>query len=242
LQATYQYSLAGGATNILPTVATNSTALIFKAIDAVKEYQQRSTGILGLHLEGPFINPKKKGAHLEQYIIKPTMEFAQQLVAASEGVIKIITLAPECCDEAIVKYFIDNGIKISVGHSDATFEQANKAFDAGATLVTHLFNAMSPLNHRAPGLPGAAFQHHTALSSIVADGFHVDFNVIAIAKKIMQERLFIITDAVTGSNGVYPHVLTAERYVLPDGTLSGSALTMIKAVCNCIDKAGIAKD
>src|SRR5882757_9823314 len=97
LQATYQYSLAGGATNILPTVATNSTALIFKAIDAVKEYQQQSTGILGLHLEGPFINPKKKGARLEQYIIKPTMELAQQLVAASEGVIKIITLAPECC-------------------------------------------------------------------------------------------------------------------------------------------------
>jgi N-acetylglucosamine-6-phosphate deacetylase len=80
------------------------------------------------------------------------------------------------------------------------------------------------------------------MSSIVADGFHVDFNVIRAAKKIMQERLFLITDAVTGSKGVYPHELKDERYVLPDGTLSGSALTMIKAVRNCIAKAGIATD
>jgi len=242
LQATYQYSLKGGATNILPTVATNSTELIFKAIDAVKAYRQQYDGILGLHLEGPFINPKKKGAHLEQYIVQPTMAFAKELVAAAGDVVKIITLAPECCDEAVIKYFIDNGIKISIGHSDATFEAANKAFNTGATLVTHLFNAMSPLGHRQPGLAGAVFQHGTALSSIVADGFHVDFNVIAIAKKVMQQRLFLITDAVTGSKGVYPHILQDERYVLPDGTLSGSALTMLKAVKNCIDKAGIEKE
>ena len=243
LQSLHAYSLAGGATSVLPTVATNSPKVIFEAIAAVKEYQQQKLpGILGLHLEGPFINPVKKGAHLEQYIIKPTLEFAKQITDAAEGVVKIITLAPECCDDKVIAHFIKEGIQLSAGHSNATMDEANNGFKNGIKLVTHLFNAMSPLNHREPGLPGATFLNDTIFSSIVADGFHVDFDMIKLAKKLMGNRLFLITDAVTDTNGVYPHQLYNERYILPDGTLSGSALTMLKAVTNCIEKVGIAAE
>ncbi|MEP6674555.1 MAG: N-acetylglucosamine-6-phosphate deacetylase [Ferruginibacter sp.] len=242
LRATYDYSIAGGATSILPTIATNSEAIIFKAIDVIKAYQQQKRpGILGLHLEGPFINPLKRGAHLEKYIQQPTLDLAKKIIDKAEGVIKIITLAPECCDEKIISYFIDNGIILSAGHSNATIQEANNGFERGIQLVTHLFNAMSPLNHREPGLPAAAMLNENVSASIVADGYHVNFEMIRLAKKIMSERLFLITDAVTGSGGVYPHQLSGDRYILPDGTLSGSALTMMKAVQNCIEKVGISK-
>lgn len=240
LQSLYAYSLAGGATSVMPTVATNSPEVIFKAIVAVKEYQQQKLpGILGLHLEGPFINQIKKGAHLEQYIVTPTLEFAKQITDAAEGVVKIITLAPECCDDKVIAHFVKEGVQLSAGHSNATQEEAINGFKNGIKLVTHLFNAMSPLNHREPGLPGAAFLNNTVFSSIVADGFHVDFDMIKLAKKLMCNRLFLITDAVTDTNGVYPHQLYNDRYILPDGTLSGSALTMLKAVINCVKKVGI---
>jgi N-acetylglucosamine-6-phosphate deacetylase len=243
LQSLYAYSLAGGATSVLPTIATNSPEIIFKAIAAVKAYQQQKLpGILGLHLEGPFINPIKKGAHLEQYIVKSTLEFAQQITDAAEGLIKIITLAPECCDDKVIAHFIKEGIQLSAGHSNASFEEAIDAFKKGIKLSTHLFNAMSPLNHREPGLPGAVFLNDEVCSSIVPDGYHVSFDMIKIVKKLMGDRLFIITDAVTATKGIYPHQLYDDRYVLPDGTLSGSALTMLKGVINCIEKVDIAPE
>ena len=243
LQATYDYSLAGGATSILPTVATNSFEVIFKAIDAIKAYQsQQLPGVLGMHLEGPFINPLKKGAHLEKHIVSPTLDIAKRIVDKSEGVIKIITLAPECCDDAVLRYFMDNGIIVSAGHSNASMEEAKQAFNNGIHLATHLFNAMSALNHREPGLAAAILLHPKVSCSIVPDGYHVNFEMVRLAKKLMGERLFLITDAVTGTGGDYPHELRGDRYILPDGTLSGSALTLIRAVKNCIEKAGIPKE
>lgn len=243
LKAMYEYSLAGGATSILPTIATNTEENIFKAIEAVKNYQQQKLpGILGLHLEGPFINPVKKGAHLEKYIIRPTLDLAKKIIDKAEGVVRIITVAPECCDDKVLSYFLDNGVILSAGHSNATLDQAQQGFEKGISLVTHVFNAMSALQHREPGLPAAAMLNSTVLSSIVADGYHVHFDMIRLAKKIMNERLFLITDAVTHSSGMYPHRLSGDKYILPDETLSGSALTMMKAVKNCIEKAGISTE
>ncbi len=240
LKATYQYSLAGGATTILPTIATNSWEVIFKGIDTIREYQQQGLpGIPGMHLEGPFINPLKRGAHLQQHIIQPTIHLAKELVDKSGGIIKIITLAPECCSDEVLDIFLSNGIIVSAGHSNATMAEANHAFGKGVKLVTHLFNAMSPLNHREPGLAGATMMNENIMSSIVPDGYHVNFEMVKLAKKMMGERLFIITDAVTGTGGDYQHQLDSDKYILPDGTLSGSALTMIKAVHNCIEKASI---
>jgi N-acetylglucosamine-6-phosphate deacetylase len=241
IQATYEYCLSGGATQFMITLATNSIEVFLKGIEVVKEYwQQGGKGMPGLHLEGPYINPVKRGAHVERYIHKPTLEEVGMLLKQGKGVIKIMTLAPEQCDAAIIQLLQDNNVIVSAGHSNATYEQASTAFDNGIPVATHLFNAMSPLQHRAPGLPGAIYNHPAAMSSIVPDGIHVDFAVLRISKKVMQERLFMITDAVAETtSGEYQHIFKGDRYTLPDGTLSGSALTMIKGVKNCVEQAGI---
>lgn len=244
LQATYEYCLSGGCTQFLITLATNSIGTFLDAIETARDYQrQGGKGLLGVHLEGPYINPIKRGAHIKQYIKQPTTAEITQLLSAGGGIIKMMTLAPERCDAGAIKLLQDNGVIVSAGHSNASYDEAMQAFDAGIPAATHLFNAMSPLQHRAPGLAGAIYDHPSVMSSIVADGIHVDFPVVRISKQIMKERLFLITDAVTATpGGAYPHVFSGDRYILPDGTLSGSALTMMKAVKNCVEKVQIELD
>ena len=241
LKATRAYCLSGGATLFLPTVATNSEAVMFAAIDAVREYrQQGGKGVGGLHLEGPFINPAKRGAHLSEFIQSPTLENVKKILSYGEGVIKMMTFAPELCSDEVLDFLLQQNIVLSAGHSNATYEQAMTAFGKGINTATHLFNAMSALQHRAPGMAGAIFNHPGVCVSIVADGHHVDFPVIRMSKKLLEERLFLITDAVTANlNGRYTHRLQSDKYVVADGTLSGSALTMIQAMRNCIEHAGI---
>lgn len=241
LQATYAYCLSGGATEFMITIATNSNEVFLKGIELVKEYwQQGGKGLLGLHMEGPYLNPLKKGAHVERFIKKPTIEEVKMFLDRGKGAIKMMTIAPEQCDNSVIQLLKENGVLVSAGHSNANYDQATEAFNKGIPVATHLFNAMSPLQHRAPGLPGAIFNHPTVMSSIVPDGIHVDFAVLKISKKQMGERLFIITDAVAETlTGEYQHVFKGDRYALPDGTLSGSALTMIKGVKNLVEKAGI---
>jgi len=198
LEQTYQYCLQGGCSHFLITIATNSDEVIFNGMDTIRQYWQNGgKGLLGLHLEGPYINPEKKGAHLEKYIKRPTVEEIDKLLAAGKEVLKIITLAPETCDEAVLERLLANNIIVSAGHSNATYPQAMQGFDSGISLATHLFNAMSPLQGRQPGMTGAIYDHDKVMSSIVADGVHVDYASVRISKKIMGERLFLITDAVT---------------------------------------------
>ena len=241
LTATYSYSLNGGASHIMPTIATTSYEKFFEAIDAVAAYwKQGLPGVLGLHVEGPYINPVKKGAHVEAYIRRPETEEVVRLIEKGKGIIKMITLAPEVCHPSVIRYIKQQDIIVSAGHSNATYEEASLAFSNGIRAATHLYNAMSPLEHRAPGLVGAVFNAVSARASIIADGHHVDFAAIRIAKKMMGERLFYITDAVTeNQSGLYPHKLEGDKYVVANGTLSGSALTMLKSVKNGIAHAGI---
>ena len=241
LHATYQYCLSGGVTQFLITLPTISRENILKGIEVVKTYwQEGGKGLLGLHLEGPFINAKKRGAHVAAYIKKPSLEDVALLLKPGRDVIKMITLAPEQCDDAVIKVLQDNKVVVSAGHSDATYEQATAKFNKRILVATHLFNAMSPLQHRAPGLVGAILDHPQVMSSIVPDGIHVDFATLRISKKTMQERLFLITDATTETpEGEYQHIFTTDKYNLPNGTLSGSALTMMTGVKNCVQHAQI---
>ncbi|HTL09314.1 MAG TPA: N-acetylglucosamine-6-phosphate deacetylase [Chitinophagaceae bacterium] len=241
LQSTYEHCLAGGTAQCYITLATNSMEVFYRGIDAVRAYWAKGgKGIPGLHLEGPYLNPLKKGAHLEQYIKKPTVQEVSELLQYGKDVIKIMTIAPEQCSDEVITLLLESGIMVSAGHSNASYEEGYAAFERGIPAATHLFNAMSPLQHRAPGLVGAIFNHPEVMSSIVPDGIHVDFAALRISKKIMQQRLFVITDAVTATTeGDYPHVFQKDRYVLPNGTLSGSALTMMKAVKNLVSHAGI---
>lgn len=240
LQRMYEYCRAGGAPLFVPTVATNAPEVMKRSIDAVKAYwQQGGRGVLGLHLEGPWISREKRGVHLEAYIHAPAPEEVRDLLEYGKGVIKIITLAPEVCSREVIHLIRSHNIIISAGHSNATYAEATAAFDDGISTATHLYNAMSALQHRAPGMVGALFNHPAARCSIIPDGFHVDYAAVAIAKKMMGERLFVITDAVTETDeGPYRHQPDGERYVC-DGTLSGSALTMVKAFRNLVQHAGI---
>jgi N-acetylglucosamine-6-phosphate deacetylase len=240
LEATRQYCLSGGASKFLITAATNSKEVFSNSIAVVKQYlKDGGKNLAGLHLEGPWINPEKRGAHIPEFIHKPTLDEAKKLVDEAGGVVKMITLAPEMVEEDIIDYLQANGIIISAGHTNATFKQAIKGFEK-IKVATHLFNAMSQFQSREPGMVGAIYDHPSVSCSLVADGIHVDFNAIRISKKIMGERLFLITDAVAEtSDGPYQHVYKKDRYVMPDGTLSGSSLTMMKAVKNCVDHAGI---
>jgi N-acetylglucosamine-6-phosphate deacetylase len=241
LKATYEYCLHGGCSHFMITMATNTIEKFLKGFEVVREYRKEGgKGLLGMHLEGPYINPAKRGAHLEGCVKKPTVEEVQMLLQKGEGVFTMMTLAPEQCDEAVIDLLLQHNIILSAGHTNATYQQAQKAFNKGIPAATHLFNAMSPLQHREPGMVGAVFNHPGVMSSIVCDGVHVNYSVVQIAKKVLQHRLFFITDAVTETpEGEYQHRFKGDRYTLPDGTLSGSALTMLQCVKNGVTHAGI---
>ncbi len=236
-----QYSRNGAAAWCMPTVATNTYEVIFKCIDAIRSYwQQGGTGALGLHVEGPWISMERRGAHNPAWIFSPTLEQVKELIEYGKDVIKIITLAPEVCTPDVLEYIQLQKIIISAGHSNATYGQAIETFNTtGISTVTHLYNAMSPLQHRAPGLVGATFDHPLVKAAIIPDGLHVDYAAIRIAKKILQERLFAITDSVTTTTeGYYKHEFAGDKYT-SNGILSGSALTMHKAFKNLVVYAGI---
>jgi N-acetylglucosamine-6-phosphate deacetylase len=223
-----------------PTLATNTIEVFKKAIDAVRAYWNGGgRGVYGLHLEGPWINPLKRGAHIESLIHSPKLEEVKDLLKYGRDVIKTITLAPEVCSPEIIELIVSHEVIISAGHSNATCSEATQAFENGIATVTHLHNAMSSLHHREPGLVGAAWLHGEITASIIPDGHHVDFLVIAIAKKLMAERLFAITDAVTETTeGPYQHYLVGDKYEC-NGTLSGSAISMHEAFYRLVTKVGI---
>lgn len=240
IEKTYQYCLKGGAAYFQPTIASQSNDIIYQAVDAVKAYKTNGgKGCIGLHIEGPWIHVAKKGAHNAGVIRAPSLQEVQDLLNYGKDWISMITLAPEVCSKEIIDLIQSNGIVVSAGHSNASYEMATEFFNDNIKVATHLYNAMSPFQHRAPGMVGALFNHKKAMSSLVADGYHVDFSAISIAKQIMGDRLFCITDAVTAtSTGIYQHQLVGDKYESA-GTLSGSALTQIKSINNLVDHVGI---
>lgn len=240
LQKMNDYCRFGGAKYFLPTISTNETKVLHNGIDAVRKYWKNGgEGVYGLHIEGPWINKIKRGAHLEKLIHAPTIAEVTSLLEYGKGVIKMITVAPEVCTDEVIQLLKSYGIIISAGHSNATYAEAIRGLDLGIPVATHLFNAMTSLHHREPGFAAAVLLHPSVMCSLVPDGFHVNFEMIRFAKKLMAERLFIITDAVTEtSEGPYKHTLVGDKYET-NGILSGSALTMIKGVKNLVQNCEI---
>ncbi|WP_324673553.1 N-acetylglucosamine-6-phosphate deacetylase [Hymenobacter sp. GOD-10R] len=234
------HTLRHGTTSFLPTMPTNSPAMMTAAVAAVRKAMLSMPGLLGLHLEGPYINPIKKGAHQEEFIQQPTVAGVTELLAEAKGVLRIMTLAPEVASPEITSLLRAAGVIISAGHSNATYEQGSAAFHQGLTAATHLFNAMSQLGSREPGLVGAIYDAEMARASIIADGVHCAFSAVRISKKILGERLFLITDAVDESKeGAYRFHRQDNYFVDEQGILAGSALTMPDAVRNCVEQVGI---
>jgi N-acetylglucosamine-6-phosphate deacetylase len=232
--------LSQGTTGVFATLGTNTNDIVEKGIEAAKIYRTKSKGAFwGLHLEGPYLNPAKRGAHPEKFIKKATLAEVKSWVERADGVIKMITIAPELQDQEVIDYLYSQGIIISSGHSNATYAQGKAFLNKPVQAVTHLFNAMPQMHHREPGYIPAIFEERP-YTSIVADGIHVDFAMVRLAKRELGDKLFLITDAVTSATeGAYQHELRGDRYTMPDGTLSGSCLTMLKAVENCVKLVGI---
>lgn len=229
-----------GTIGFFATIGTNTDKIVEEGIAAAKSYRNSSKGnFWGLHLEGPFLNPIRRGAHPEKYIKKASLQLVQSWIEQADGVIKMMTIAPELQDQEVINYLNDHGVILSSGHSNATYQQGKTFLNNPVKAVTHLYNAMPQMHHREPGYIPAIFEEKP-YTSIVADGIHVDFAMIRLAKRELGDKLFLITDAVTAATeGTYRHQFKTDRYVMPDGTLSGSCLTMLKAVQNCVEQVGI---
>lgn len=232
--------LSQGTVGFFATLGTNSNDIVEKGIEAAKAYRNKAKGnFWGMHLEGPYLNAKKRGAHPEKYIKKGTLAEVERWIGMADGVIKMMTVAPELQDKEVIDYLNDHGVILSSGHSNATYQEGKSFLNNPIKAVTHLYNAMPQMHHREPGYIPAIFEERP-YTSVVADGIHVDFAMIRLAKRELSDKLFLITDAVTTANeGTYQHQFTGDRYVMPDGTLSGSCLTMLMAAKNCVEYVGV---
>lgn len=233
-----------GVTAWLPTIVTSLEGTIERALAALAAGPPegwRGAVPLGLHLEGPLLSAAKRGAHPASLLQPPSM-------AAVEGWswdagVALVTLAPDL-DGAlpVLADLVQRGVVVSLGHTPATFEQGTAAVDAGATWVTHLFNAMAPLHHRDPGLAGVALSDERVHVGLIPDGIHVHPAVVAMAQRSLGKRLTLVTDAVAALGmppGTYGPVTVADDGVrLADGTLAGSNLAMDQGVRNLVAFTG----
>ncbi len=242
--------LQDGTTTIVPTVYSTTKARILAAVEAIRNYwQEGGLGIAGLHVEGPFISQAKRGAHSEVMVRPPSRAELTELIEKSGDIIKVMTIAPECFDDELLDLLKTTNWAIAAGHTNATSAQMNAFFDKGFSLVTHLYNAMRPMESRELGVVGTIFDRTDVHTSLIADGFHCDFGAIRIAKKLLGERLFLISDATfakyTGTRFEFEGFVTnydGERFTNDDGLLAGSCITLLDAVRNCIQKVGIAPE
>lgn len=248
MQITNRYN---GCTSFLPTLITSNSILMQKAINIVRSFLNKNKNqVLGLHLEGPFLNPKKKGIHNCSLIRLPTKTMIDYLCNNSD-IVKKITLAPEQLNIKFIETLKKSGICISIGHSNATYQETKLGFSLGITCGTHLFNAMPPLTSREPGVIGAIFDFPDIYCSIIADGIHVHWVNIKYAKKIKGKHLILITDGTSpaGCKNITHFTFSGKtifyknkKCIDSTGILSGSDLTMIQAIQNTVKYANIPLD
>lgn len=244
----YQSSLKLGTTHVLPTLITSPLENILKGIEATRNYLDKNphSGVLGMHLEGPFLNLAKRGAHLARYIKNPTNAELEEIIKFGKGIIKIMTIAAENFTSEQIEMLLENDIKISLGHSNATYKQAKSAYDQGITLCTHLYNAMTQMGHREPGVVGATFDSSEVYAPIILDGFHCDYAAAGIAYKIKRDKLFLISDALFVGEKVkqfqweeFDAYLENGQYRNSEGNLAGAAVSMADCVRNAVQQVGI---
>jgi N-acetylglucosamine-6-phosphate deacetylase len=230
----------GGVAGFLATFVSSSKEDFIKSLETVKKLQGKEKGakILGVHLEGPFLHPERKGAHNPRHLRPPDLAEIKEWIAAGEGIVKLVTIAPELPGaHDAVKLLVKKGVRVSMGHSTATFEQAAEAKKLGVKSVTHLFNAMNPLHHRATGLPGFALLDDDLYTEVIADGVHVsDEMVRLIFRSRPKQKIILISDGLfitkkkelgdVQLGGLTVRTFPDGSLRLPDGTLAGSNSTL----------------
>jgi N-acetylglucosamine-6-phosphate deacetylase len=243
-----------GTTSFLATTITQKHENIEHALINAADYREYHNDpgkaeVLGVHLEGPFINKKRKGAQPEEYILNPDIELFKRWQELANGNIKLVTVAPELENGTdFVRYLRDTGVIASIGHTDAVYEEMKDAVNAGAKQVTHLFNGMRGIHHREPGVAGSALIFKELMVELIADGIHVRPEVIKFVLAAKgAEGMILITDAMRAKclkNGIYDlggqdvHVADGKA-LLADGTLAGSILKMNNSFKNIIDFAEV---
>ena len=239
--------LSTGTTAYLPTMISSPESLYEDVLPKLAAGDLSSGAeVLGIHLEGPFINLGKRGAHAAAHVVPPNPELLARLLDL--GPVRMVTLAPELEGaEELMTLATNRGAAVSAGHSDSSFGVAYEALDASVAGVTHLFNAMSPLHHRAPGLPGAAFAHPRAVCGLIADGLHVHPEMVGLAFRMLgPDRIYLTTDAIAAAgmgDGKYrlaTQTVNVEGGVpkLGSGVIAGSVLTMDEAFRNILAFTG----
>lgn len=240
--------LATGTTAYLPTVISSPESLYEEALPELSKAttERRGAEVLGVHLEGPFISLEKRGAHAAAHVVPPDVELLGQLLDL--GAVRMITVAPELDGAGeVMDLAVRRGLAVSAGHSDASFEVAYETFDAWASGVTHLFNAMSAMHHREPGLPGAAFAHPRVVCGLIADGLHVHPEIVGLAFRMLgPDRLSLVTDSIAAAGMGDGEYRLATRTVYMDGgaprlatgAIAGSVLTMNEAFRNALAFTG----
>jgi N-acetylglucosamine-6-phosphate deacetylase len=245
---------AEGTTSFLATTITQKHENIEKALANAADYcgndnEPGKAEVLGVHLEGPFINIKRAGAQPKEYIIDPDVELFQHWQQLAAGKIKLVTVAPELENGTdFVRYLNENGVIASIGHSDAIYEEVETAVKAGAKQVTHLFNGMRGLHHREPGVAGSALLFKELMVELIADGIHVRPEIIKLVIDSKgADGMILITDAMRAKclkSGIYDlggqDVSVADgKALLADGTLAGSILKMNDSLKNTIEFAQV---
>ncbi len=256
LQKITQFLWDVGVDGFLPTFVTTSVEKIQRSLAVITNFTPLSVDreelgvrsaakILGVHLEGPFLNYQKRGAHPAEYLLPLTIDEVKRVLGDYAHVVKVITLAPELDPTGeVIPYLRSLGITVSLGHSQATSTQAQLAFELGTTMVTHAFNAMPPLHHREPGLLGAAITHPDVMCGFIADGEHVSPTMLQILLRAsyQEKGLFLVSDALSPlglPDGIYPwdsRQIGVQNGTarLADGTLSGTALPLLVGVQNLV--------
>jgi N-acetylglucosamine-6-phosphate deacetylase len=238
-----------GVDGFLPTIVTTSIENIHRSLAVFAQFmthqRPNTSQVLGVHLEGPFLNPHKRGAHPEAYLLSLNLDFVTEVLDKYAEIVKVITLAPELDPTGtIIPYLRSLGIIVSLGHSQANFDRAEQAFASGASMVTHAFNAMPGLHHREPGLLGAALTQSHVQCGLIADGQHVHPAMLTVLMRAGRygEGLFLVSDALSPlglADGKYPwddreiEVIDGTAR-LPDGTLSGTTRSLLVGVQNLV--------
>lgn len=235
---------AHGTTRAVVSLVTASIDDLAQRAAIVAELAEADPTILGSHLEGPFLDPGHKGAHTASLLRAPDAASVDRLLEAGRGTIRQATIAPELdgADDAI-RRFVDAGVAVAIGHTDADADAATRAFDAGATIVTHAFNAMRGIHHRAPGPVVAALRDDRVTLELIPDGVHVDLSLVAVAFDAAPGRIALVTDAMAAagaSDGRYElggldvEVADGVARLSDGGAIAGSTLTQDEALRNVV--------
>jgi N-acetylglucosamine-6-phosphate deacetylase len=236
-----------GTVGMMPTLVTDTPEKMRAAIAAVREARRCFRSVLGVHLEGPFLDPARKGAHDANYI-RPIEPSDIEMIANADCGAVILTVAPNRVPADAIRALAARGVLVSLGHSEASYEEAQAGLLAGARAFTHLFNAMSPFQGRKPGMVGAALDAKDAFVGIIADGHHVHPASLRIAFAAKpRDRMMLITDAMPpAADGPDSFLLQGRRVArvegclrLGDGTIAGSVITMDEAVRYCVGTVGV---